>query len=484
VAFDHPALPVACAAVMYHLGAPKAEASRNVDPTTMQPDPSLASPPAGSDASATAAAPIDARMRRRVVFASILGNGLEWFDFVSYGYFASIIAKVFFPAGSDHSLALMLTYATFAIGFVVRPIGGILLGAYADRYGRRRALSLLIVMMAFGTLTLGLTPSYASIGILAPIIVVLGRVVQGISIGGEYGSATALLVEYAPPNRRMMYGSFQMSSQALGRVLATGIGLPVLLLFSADTIQAGAWRIPFLIGSLIGPFGFYVRYRLAESPEFERLLAHKADVAKAPVREVLQHHWVPVITAIGLTIIGTSLTYIWNTYLPTYVVEQLHLPLWQGLFGVTVTSALGIGACVFGGYLADVYGAYRTFFLFTAISAVISYPMLAYVLAEPGFGRLFTAQFVVLMVFGLLQGSGPGLLAGLFPVSVRSTGMAISYNIGVTVFGGFAPLTVTSLIATTGNKLVPAFYIIAAAVLSMVTVGSTLNGLRQRAAQA
>jgi MHS family proline/betaine transporter-like MFS transporter len=447
-----------------------------VDLKTMMSDPSFASrlpippnrqPAAGAD-------PIDSRMRRRVVLASILGNGLEWFDFVSYGYFASIIAKVFFPANSD--LALMLTYATFAIGFVVRPIGGIVLGAYADRYGRRRALSLLIVMMAFGTLTLGLTPAYASIGILAPVIVVLGRVVQGISIGGEFASATALLVEYAPPNRRMMYGSFQMSSQALGRVLATSIGLPVLLLFSPATVQDGAWRIPFLIGSLIGPFGFYVRYRLAESPEFERLLAHKADVARAPVREVLQRHWLPVITAIGLTIIGTSLTYIWNTYLPTYVVEQLHLPLWQGLLGVAVTSAIGIGTCVLGGWLADVYGPYRMFFL-------ISYPMFAYVLAAPGFGRLFLAQFVVLTVFGLLQGSGPGLLAGLFPVSVRSTGMAISYNVGVTVFGGFAPLTVTWLIATTGNKLMPAFYIIAAATLSIVVVGSTLGSVRQRASE-
>ena len=423
---------------------------------------------------------IDARMRRRVVLASILGNGLEWFDFVSYGYFASIIAKVFFPAGSE--LALMLTYATFAIGFVVRPIGGIVLGAYADRYGRRQALSLLIMMMAFGTLTLGLTPAYATIGILAPIIVVLGRVVQGISIGGEFGSATALLVEYAPRHRRMTYGSFQMSSQALGRVLATSIGLPVLLLFSPAAVQNGAWRIPFLIGSLIGPFGFYVRYRLAESPEFEKLLAHKADAVRTPVRHVLRFHWREVICAIGLTIIGTSLTYIWNTYLPTYVVEQLHLPLWQGILGVAVTSAIGIGTCVLGGFLADVYGPYRTFFLFTAISALISYPMLAYVLAAPGFGRLFLAQFVVLTIFGLLQGSGPGLLAGLFPVSVRSTGMAISYNIGVTVFGGFAPLTVTWLIATTGSKLMPAFYIIAAATLSLVVVGSTVGSLRQRAA--
>jgi MFS transporter, MHS family, proline/betaine transporter len=422
------------------------------------------------------------RMRRRVVFASILGNGLEWFDFVSYGYFASIIAKVFFPAGSD--LSLMLTYATFAVGFVVRPIGGIVLGAYADRYGRRRALSLLIVMMAFGTLTLGLTPAFATIGIAAPIIIVLGRVVQGISIGGEFGSATALLVEYAPANRRMMYGSFQMSSQALGRVLATIIGLSVLLTFPPATIQDGAWRIPFLIGSLIGPFGFYVRYRMAESPEFQLLQAHAADATRAPVREVLQRHWLQLICAIGLTIIGTSLTYIWNTYLPTYVVEQLHLPLWQGLLGVAVTSLIGIGTCVLGGWLADIYGPYRVFFLFTAISALISYPMFAYVLAAPGFGRLFLAQLTVLTVFGLLQGSGPGLLAGLFPVSVRSTGLAISYNVGVTVFGGFAPLTVTWLIAMTGNKLMPAFYIIAAAVLSIVVVGTALGGMRRRVAMA
>jgi MHS family proline/betaine transporter-like MFS transporter len=338
--------------------------------------------------------------------------------------------------------------------------------------------------MAFGTLTLGLTPAFATIGIAAPIIIVLGRVVQGISIGGEFASATALLVEYAPANRRMMFGSFQMSSQALGRVLATAIGLSVLLTFPPATIQDGAWRIPFLLGSLIGPFGFYVRYRMAESPEFQQLQAHAADGARAPVREVLQRHWLQLICAIGLTIIGTSLTYIWNTYLPTYVVEQLHLPLWQGLLGVAVTSAIGIGTCVLGGWLADIYGPYRIFFLFTAISALISYPMFAYVLAAPGFGRLFLAQFTVLTVFGLLQGSGPGLLAGLFPVSVRSTGLAISYNVGVTVFGGFAPLTVTWLIATTGSKLMPAFYIIAAAVLSIVVVGSALSGMRRRAAMA
>jgi MHS family proline/betaine transporter-like MFS transporter len=450
--------------------------------TTTPASPLRSTPPYETDKLRTAdddASIAESRMRRRVVLASILGNGLEWFDFVSYGYFASIIAKVFFPA--DSNLSLMLTYATFAVGFVVRPIGGIMLGAYADRYGRRQALSLLIVMMAFGTLTLGLTPSFATIGVAAPIIVVLGRVVQGISIGGEFASATALLVEHAPANRKMTFGSFQMSSQALGRVLATSIGLFVLLTFSSTAVQDGAWRIPFLIGSLIGPFGFYVRYRLGESPEYQKLKESAPQVARAPVREVLQRHWLQLICAIGLIIVGTSLTYIWNTYLPTFVVEQLHLPLWQGLLGVAVTSAIGIGTCVLGGWLADKYGPYRMFFLFTAISALISYPFFAYVLAAPGFGRLFLAQFVVLTVFGLLQGPGPGMLAGLFPVEVRSTGMAIAYNVGVTVFGGFAPLTVTWLIAATGSKLVPAYYIIAAAVLSIVVVGSTLSAVRRAA---
>src|SRR5215469_6624267 len=247
-----------------------------------------------SDSIATADIPAEAataqrQMRHRVVLASILGNGLEWFDFVAYGYFASIVADVFFPAESN--LSLLLTYATFAVGFVVRPIGGTLIGAYADRYGRQRALSLLIIMMAFGTLTLGLTPSYASIGIIAPLIVVLGRVVQGISIGGEFGSATALLVEYAPANQRMMYGSFQMSSQAIGRVLATTVGLGVLLTFSSEAVKAGAWRIPFLLGSLIGPFGFYVRYRISESPEYQQMRKKKLEIAHAPVRDVLRNHW-------------------------------------------------------------------------------------------------------------------------------------------------------------------------------------------------
>jgi MFS transporter, MHS family, proline/betaine transporter len=419
------------------------------------------------------------RKLRRVVVASVIGNGLEWFDFVAYGYFASIISKVFFPESG--TLALMLTYATFAIGFVVRPVGGILLGAYADRHGRRRALALLIAMMAFGTLTLGLTPSYATIGIAAPIIVVLGRVVQGISIGGEFASATALMVEYAPANRRMTFGSFQQSAQAVGRVLSTGIGLAVIVGLPAASVHAWAWRLPFLIGALVGPFGFYIRYRLAESPEFQQLRERAGGVARAPVRDVLRDHAVPLLCGIGFGIITTALTYIWNTYLPVYVERQLHLPLWEGLVGTMTSSAIAVFVCVLGGRLADRVGAYRVFFVLTVISALLSYPLFAYVLAAPSFTRLMEAQLLALTLFALQVGSGPGILADLFPVEVRSTGMAIAYNLPVTVFGGFAPLTVTWLIARTGNNTMPAFYLIAMAALSLVIVGSTIGTVRRRA---
>jgi MFS family permease len=418
---------------------------------------------------------------RRVVVASIIGIGLEWFDFVSYGYFATIIAHVFFPAAG--SLSLVLTFATFAVGFIARPIGGILIGAFADRHGRKQALTLLIGFMAVGTLTLGLTPSYAQIGVLAPAIVVLGRIVQGISIGGEFASATALLVEYVPPQRRMLFGSFQMSSQAVGRVCAAGIGLVVISSFSPAAVHSWAWRLPFLIGALVGPFGFYIRYRMAESPAYQAMQAQTPERSRAPVRQVLTRYAVPMVCAIGVILVGTAPTYVWNNYLPSYVVHQLHLPLADDLAGVLITSGLDIFICALGGWLADRFGAYRLFFVFAVIAACTSYPLFHYVIAAPSFTRLLATQLFACTLLGLMSGPIPGMLADLFPVQVRSTGMAISYNLAVTVFGGFAPLTITWMITFTGN-IAPAFYLMAAASLSIIIVAVTRRGARRQLALA
>ena len=192
-------------------------------------------------------------MVRRAIFASVLGNGLEWFDFLIYGYFAKIIAQVFFPGGSGF-VSIMLTLATFAVGFIVRPIGGILLGIYADRAGRRKALSLLIISMAASTLLMGLTPGYASIGIAAPLLVVLARLLQGLSVGGQFATASAMLVEYAPPHKKMFYGSFNMSAQAFALLLSSGVGYLLTTQLTHEQLVAWGWRLPFLFGALAGPF--------------------------------------------------------------------------------------------------------------------------------------------------------------------------------------------------------------------------------------
>jgi MHS family proline/betaine transporter-like MFS transporter len=415
---------------------------------------------------------------RRVVFASVLGNGLEWFDFISYAYFAGIISQVFFPASPF--ISLVLTFSAFAVGFVVRPLGGVLLGLYADRRGRRPALILLIGMMAIGTLTIGVTPSFATIGFAAPLIVVIGRIIQGLSIGGEFASATTMLVEHVGPERRMMFGSFQMSAQALGRVLASAFGLMLTFLVPPTVLHDWAWRLPFIAGAAIGPFGIYVRMRMTESPEFQRLQNSVKASAQPPLRTALGQYVPAIICGIGIVVISTALTYIWNNYFPVYVVRHLHLPLWQDLFGVLITSAIDIPVCVLGGWLADRYGAYRMFFGLTVLSGVLAYPLLAFVLAAPSGVRLFVAQLVALTIMGLVTGPGPGMLAALFPVELRSTGMAITYNIAVTIFGGFAPLTMTWIIHTTHDNLSPAYYIAAAAILSIVLVGTTMSFARRR----
>jgi MFS transporter, MHS family, proline/betaine transporter len=206
---------------------------------------------------------------RLAVSASIIGNGLEWFYFLSYAYFTSTIAHVFFPL-SDHAASLMLTLGVFAAGFVVSPIGGVLLGIYADRAGRKNALTMLMVLMAGGTLLIALTPGYDAIGLAAPTLIIAARLIQGLSVGGEFGSAAAMLTEYAPPGKRMFYGSFQLMSQGVALLLASGFAYLLTTTLDTHQLQSWGWRIPFLFGAAIGPVGIYIRHSVGESPEYLR----------------------------------------------------------------------------------------------------------------------------------------------------------------------------------------------------------------------
>jgi MHS family proline/betaine transporter-like MFS transporter len=405
---------------------------------------------------------------RRAIFASTIGNGLEWFDFLIYGFFAAIISGVFFPAEST-VLSLLLTYATFGIGFLVRPLGGILLGIYADRFGRRRALSLLILLMAGGTLVLGITPGYATIGVAAPIIVVIARLLQGLSVGGEFASATAMLIEYAPINKKMYYGAFQMCSQSLALMLAAGFVYALSTFLDHNALVNWGWRLPFLAGALIGPIGFYIRRRVAESPEFVWLEEHRPR-QRSPLAALARGHLSAIVFAIGLVIAGTAGVYLWDTYLPVYVLRTLQLPLSVSMRNVALIGLIGTVVNPLIGALADRVGAYRVFLPSVVVMGLLSYPLFAFIIGAPSAGHLLEVQLIAGLLRMGISAPIPGLMAVTFPTEARSTGMAIAYNISVAVFGGLAPFTVTGLMAATGSRFVPAYYLASASLLTIALV--------------
>ncbi|MDR3536747.1 MAG: MFS transporter [Acetobacteraceae bacterium] len=431
-----------------------------------------------SDHPSVAVMPLPPAVVRRAVVASILGNGMEWYDFLIYGFFATSIAHSFFPA-ERASVSLMLTLATFAVGFVVRPLGGVLIGIYADHAGRKPALAMLILLMAGGTLLTGLTPSYDSIGLAAPLLVIFARVLQGLSVGGEFASATAMLVEYVPPERKLFFGSFQMCAQAAGVTCAAFAAYAIDQALPPEIVQSWGWRLPFLAGALIGPVGFYIRHRVDDSPEFRQLAPDARD--RTPFRGVLRHHLTAVLSAMGLIVAGTAATYLWNTYLPLYVTHQLHLPMAAALFGIGICGLLNIVLYPLAGWLADRVGGYRVFFTALVLFGLMSWPLFAFVNKAPTRANLMGAQLVANVLMAFMAGPTPAMIARLFPTSVRSTGMAVAYNVGVTVFGGLSPLTVTWLIGLTGNRMVPAWYLMAAALLSLAMVLGTQRAWLRRA---
>lgn len=433
--------------------------------------------PAVTASHPTGSVPLSRSQVRRAVLASVIGNGLEWFDFLIYGYFARIIAHVFFPVGNP-ALSTALTLGTFAVGFIVRPLGGIVIGAYADRVGRRRTLSMLILMMAGSTLLMGLTPGYASIGMAGPLLVLLARVLQGLSVGGEFATAAAMLSEYAPKGKKMFFGSFQMTSQAIALVLSSVCGYLLTSHLDRVSLESWGWRVPFLLGALVGPVGFYIRHRVAESPEFTALREQMGHAPKQTIRGFFRTRGDASLCAMGVIIVGTATNYLWHTFMPLYVERQLHLPLKNALFGTAVSGLVSIVGYPLAGKLADKIGAYRLFFPVTIVGIVIAYPLFAWVLASPTPGRVFAAQMVASILLSLMSGPHPGMLTQLFPTASRSTGVALSYNIAVTLFGGLAPLTVSSLIAYTGSRIVPAYYLIFAGFVSLALVSLSRSGQR------
>ncbi len=396
----------------------------------------------------------------RAVISSSIGNALEWFDVLIYGAFAVVIAKLFFPTGND-SVSLLVTFATFGVSFFMRPLGAIVLGAYSDRVGRKAALTLSIALMMVGTALIAFMPSYATIGLWAPAGIVLARLIQGFSAGGEFGSSTAFLVEHAP-HRRGFFSSWQVASQGLSLLLAGAFGAALNGLLTTEQLLSWGWRLPFLFGLLIGPAGLYIRRNLDESPEFA-----STERTATPLRDTFMHQKERLLIGTGAVIMATVSVYL-ALYMPTYATKQLGMPAWSSYVAMLVSGLIMMIFSPLVGQLSDKYG--RTPFMIASslLYIVLTYPMFVFLTNAPTFTNLLLLQVVIGVLMTMYFAVMPALLADVFPVQTRGTGMSLSYNIAVMIFGGFAALIITWLIQVTGNKLAVSFFVIFGAALSFL----------------
>jgi MHS family proline/betaine transporter-like MFS transporter len=420
---------------------------------------------------------------RRAVAAAVIGNTLEWYDFAVYGFFALTIAKLFFPTG-DATVSLLLTVATFGVGFVMRPVGAIVLGSLADRRGRKAALSLTILLMAVGTAMIAFAPTYASIGPWAPAIIVAARLIQGFSAGGEIGGATAFLVENAPDDRRGYYASFQQASQAGALLLGSLVGAGLHAGLSANDLEAWGWRIPFLAGLLIAPVGLYIRARVDETEAFKAILRERRGTPQATtlLRQTFQSQSRGLLAGFGLTIVWTVCTYFFLVYMPTFAVRELKLTQSTALSANAAGLALLVLLAPVFGALSDRIGRRPLLIAFAAVILVTTYPLLSFLVGRPdAITFLFVQCLFAIMIAGF-TGPAPAAMAELYPAHLRSTGLSIAYNLAVTLFGGFAPLIATSLIAYSSNAIAPAWYVTFSALASLLAMPNDSRDMSAKAA--
>jgi MFS transporter, MHS family, proline/betaine transporter len=401
------------------------------------------------------------------ICAASIGNALEFYDLLIYGYFAIVIGKLFFPA-ADETTSLLLSVGTFGISFVMRPLGAIILGSYADRAGRKASLTLSIMIMMAGTAMIAFAPTYSQIGIASPLIVIVARMLQGFSTGGEFGAATAFMVEHADPKRRGFFASWQLSTQGLATVLAAGISALLSYGLTDSQLNDWGWRIAFCFGLLIGPLGLYIRSQIDETPEFMKMVALKPE--KSPLSVVLVHDRMKLLLAIGVVAGATAFNYVHKLYMPTYALKQLHIPATSSFLSAMVTGVVLMVTAPMFGTLSDRYGRFRVLSIALLMVGVTSYPLFLMLNTWPTVTTLIVVQALVGLLIAACLGPIPAMLSDIFPTATRGTGLALSYNFSVTLFGGFAPLIVTWMIAFTGNKMAPSFYVMATAIVSISAV--------------
>lgn len=411
---------------------------------------------------------------KKSIFAAVIGNALEWYDFLVFAYMTPIIATLFFPSNadnpSDKTNQLLLTTAMFGVGFFMRPIGGILLGLYADRKGRKAAMVVITGIMALAILLITIAPTYATAGVAAPFVILLARLLQGFASGGEFGTSTALLIEMAPPGRRGFYGSWQMAGQMTALLVGAGLGTLITEIFTQDQLMAWAWRLPFAFGLLIVPVALYIRQHVDEPEAFQRLQAAKAagKVANVGVLEMLRTHRRETLVGMGLVVAATASIYITFNYVVTFSTVTLKLPLRETFMVQMAGAALMIVLMPVMGAWSDRVGR-RPLVIGSLVGyLIVLYPLYAWLTTDPTIGKLLTVQIVICLFVAAFFGVISTVMAEMFPANVRSIGISMAYNVAVMVFGGFAQFIVTWLISATGSPMPPAYYVMFGVALGLV----------------
>lgn len=403
--------------------------------------------------------------QRKAILAGSIGNAVEWIDWALYATLAPVFADQFF--GSDDPVVnLLATLAVFAVGFVMRPIGGAVLGAYADRRGRKKGLTLTIGLMAGASILIGLIPTYSTIGLLAPIVLLLARLVQGFSAGGEFGSSSSFLVESAAPGRRAFAGSWQQVSVGSGVLLASATGYALTSLMSEEAMASWGWRVAFIIGGLLGLIGLWLRLAVDETESFTRASTEGKTRTKHPLTGVFRDHPMAALRVVGITIAGTLLYYMWMSYMPGYAKSAVGIDLKDALLANTIAAAYFITLLPFVALLSDKIGRKLTMFGFAFGFLVFAYP--AFTLLEQGtFGMLLLVELIGVTLLTGYSANCAVIMSEQFPPEVRSTGIGLPYALAVALFGGTAPY-ITTWMAQAGYRDLTWVYVAAAALIGCV----------------
>ncbi len=408
----------------------------------------------------------------RTAIAANIGAVFEWYDLLLYALFAVTLSKQFFPPGDPNS-AVLLSLGTFAIAWLVRPIGAVVIGTYADRAGRKPALVLSVGLMMVGTLITTVLPGYASIGLAAPVLLVLARLIQGFSAGGEFGSATALMAEQ-DPHRRGFFASLQWAASGFAVFLASMFAYVINQTLAPAQVASWGWRIPFVFGLLIGPVGWYIRRAMDESPEFATT-EHSA----TPLREAMTHDLWRILAGAGAVAAGAAGSFT-NAYMPTFAITKLGLGASAAVVGTIVAGVINSTLPMWFGHLSDRFGRLAVMGTFGVLGLLMIYPMFVWLIASPSVGTLVACQaLLALVMYCGYYATVPALLSDLFHTRRRTTGVSISYVLGQLLFGGVTPLVVGWIVVTTGDPTSPGIYLSGVVVVSLVSlVGCWRLGVR------